>query len=90
MTDEAVIAALTHGGARLEDYVLIGRDGERPSIFTGHPTRGLATLLVEEEAAKKAYVAFLEKRGVRRYSTIKGFADAIGSDGISRVEPVDE
>jgi hypothetical protein len=90
MTDEAVIEALTHGGGRVEDYVLIGRDGERLSIFTGHPRRGLATLLVEEEAAEEAYVAFLKRRGARRYSTIKEFADAIGSDGIVRVEPVDE
>lgn len=87
MTDEAIIAALTSGGSRVDDYVLIGRDGERVSIFTGHPRRGLATLLVEEEEAEEAYVAFLKKRGARRYSTIKEFADAIDPDAIARAEP---
>ena len=84
MTDAAVIEELTHGGTRLEDYVLIGRDGERLSIFTRHPKRGLASLLVEEEEAHDACVAFLKRCGARQYSTSKEFAAAIGSDGIAR------
>ncbi|HVU18472.1 MAG TPA: hypothetical protein VHD32_16330 [Candidatus Didemnitutus sp.] len=87
MTDEAIIAELTHGGSRVEDYVLVGREGERLSICTGDSRRGLAALLVEEEAAHDACVAFLKRRGARRYSNTKEFAHAVGLDGGVRANP---
>ena len=90
MNDEAIIEDLTQAGTRLEDYVLIGPDDARLSIFTGHPKRGLASLLVEEEDAHDAYVAFLKRRGARRYSTSKEFAAAIGWDGITRLGSADK
>jgi hypothetical protein len=85
-TDDKAIAALTYGGLKVEDHVLVGNEGGKFSICVGHRRRGISSLLVEDEDEHSALVAFLMKREVRQYSTILEFADAIGWDRISRFD----
>ncbi len=89
MTDSDIIADLTHGGTHLEDYVVVG-EGEQLSIFTGRPNQGMAILHVEDSRAHAAYVAFLAKRGARRFATIREFGAFLDWDGIARVEQIDD
>ncbi|HRE79710.1 MAG TPA: hypothetical protein PLN52_01620 [Opitutaceae bacterium] len=52
LTDNEVIAALSHNGAHVEDYVLIS-EGEDPSTFTGRRKRGLFLLHVEHAGPRR-------------------------------------
>jgi hypothetical protein len=66
MRDEDVISMLTSGGVALDDWFIVGNTLAYPSEIGIY-----GALLIEDDTAADACLAFLRRRGAREFSSVE-------------------
>ncbi len=79
VSDEDVVAELTHAGIPIDRYFLLGAPG-RQGIAYWHPNNGVMACAMDDHALALACVEFLKSRRAHEFRTMREILETAGRE----------